>query len=329
MSYVLMIENLMCACPSTSHIWFTRTKVTEGSSFYICHKDRWEKMLSSFCRRHFAIHLLYENCWILIESSLKFVPSGSIDNKLALFQIMAWPRSGTKPLSDLRYYWCICLIRVRWVKRQCWTQSSVLQIRYKYSKVPPEYSQSLKAYESTLLQAEEAPNLALPGLTIYVRYIVLRICHIQQIHTVQNRQKIVYYLFIIYLFLLYFFFLIQICIMDTWHKLEKIFGLASWANILVVYPRWYFDWLCWLALNVSAVTIPLMISREPFNISCPDDAGLFYERVVFASSSVLTNSQVRGPFCSQSWPGCNQALKLDCTLGMIWLQSSVPSGHTT
>ena len=41
-----------------------------------------------------------ENVWIWIEISLKFVPKGPIDNIPALVQIMAWCRTGAKPLSE-------------------------------------------------------------------------------------------------------------------------------------------------------------------------------------------------------------------------------------
>ena len=37
---------------------------------------------------------------ITIEISLKFVPKGPINNIPALFQIMAWRRTGDKPLSE-------------------------------------------------------------------------------------------------------------------------------------------------------------------------------------------------------------------------------------
>ena len=37
---------------------------------------------------------------ILIRISLNFVPDGPIDNKLALVQVMAWRRTGDKPLSE-------------------------------------------------------------------------------------------------------------------------------------------------------------------------------------------------------------------------------------
>ena len=42
---------------------------------------------------------LKENVWISIEISLKVFPQVPIDNKSALVQIMAWLRTGNKPLS--------------------------------------------------------------------------------------------------------------------------------------------------------------------------------------------------------------------------------------
>ena len=55
--------------------------------------------------RHFADDsftciFFNENCCILIKFSLKYVRKGSIDNNRALVQIMAWRRSGDKPLSE-------------------------------------------------------------------------------------------------------------------------------------------------------------------------------------------------------------------------------------
>ena len=55
--------------------------------------------------RHFADDtfkciFLNENIRISIEISLKFVPIGPINNIPALVQIMAWRRSGDKPLSE-------------------------------------------------------------------------------------------------------------------------------------------------------------------------------------------------------------------------------------
>ena len=55
--------------------------------------------------RHFAdaiftCNFFNENCCILINFSLKYVRKGPIDNNAALVQIMAWRRSGDKPLSE-------------------------------------------------------------------------------------------------------------------------------------------------------------------------------------------------------------------------------------
>ena len=41
-----------------------------------------------------------ENVRILIQFSLKFVPKCAIDNKSALVQVMAWRRTGDKPLPE-------------------------------------------------------------------------------------------------------------------------------------------------------------------------------------------------------------------------------------
>ena len=43
--------------------------------------------------------ILNEKFRILIEILLKFVPKSSIDNNRALVQMMAWCRTGDKPLS--------------------------------------------------------------------------------------------------------------------------------------------------------------------------------------------------------------------------------------
>ena len=74
-------------------------------------------------RRHFAedvfkCNFLNGNVWIPIKISLKFVPTGPINNIPALVQIMAWRRPGDKPLPEpmmdsLPTH--ICIIRPQWV----------------------------------------------------------------------------------------------------------------------------------------------------------------------------------------------------------------------
>ena len=55
--------------------------------------------------RHFAADIfirifLNETFCISIQISMEFVPKGPLDNKCARFQVMAWLRTGGKPLPD-------------------------------------------------------------------------------------------------------------------------------------------------------------------------------------------------------------------------------------
>ena len=62
----------------------------------------------------FKCIFLNENVWISFQISLKFVRKGSINNILALVQIMAWRRLGDKPLSEpmmIRIPTHICVTR--------------------------------------------------------------------------------------------------------------------------------------------------------------------------------------------------------------------------
>ena len=73
--------------------------------------------------RHFADDifkciLLNENAWISLKISLKFVPGVRINNIPALVQIMAWRRTGDKPLSEPmmdNLLTHICVTRPQWV----------------------------------------------------------------------------------------------------------------------------------------------------------------------------------------------------------------------
>ena len=47
----------------------------------------------------FKCMFLNENDRITIQITLKFIPRGPIDNKPALVQVMAWRRTGNKPLN--------------------------------------------------------------------------------------------------------------------------------------------------------------------------------------------------------------------------------------
>ena len=67
----------------------------------------------------FKCIFLDENEWISIKISLKFVPKVRINNTPALVWIMAWRRSGDKPLSEpmvVSFLAHICVTRPQWVK---------------------------------------------------------------------------------------------------------------------------------------------------------------------------------------------------------------------
>ena len=74
---------------------------------------------SHFTDDVFKCIFLYENVWIQIWISLKFVPKGQINSIPALVEIMAWRRPGNKPLSEpmmVRLPTNICVTRPQWVK---------------------------------------------------------------------------------------------------------------------------------------------------------------------------------------------------------------------
>ena len=66
---------------------------------------------------------LNENVIISIKISMKLVPKGPINNNPALVQIMAWRRSGDKPLSEpmmVSLLTHICVTWPQWVKGYHW-----------------------------------------------------------------------------------------------------------------------------------------------------------------------------------------------------------------
>ena len=63
---------------------------------------RLDKMADTFADDIFEKHIfLNENVRTAIWISLNFIPRGSNDNRPALVQVMAWCRTGDKPLPEL------------------------------------------------------------------------------------------------------------------------------------------------------------------------------------------------------------------------------------
>ena len=96
---------------------------------------------------------LYENVWISIEISLKFVPKGQINNIPALVQIMAWRHPGDKPLSEpimVSLLTHICVTRPQWVNNPR-TQGLIVP-----SGCPPSHFSPIQHYPS---HSHESTNL--------------------------------------------------------------------------------------------------------------------------------------------------------------------------
>ena len=78
---------------------------THAITSHLCYLMLFNSLRPRQNRCHFAddvfrCNSLNENAWIQIKISLKFVPKGPINNIPALVQIMAWRRTGDKPLSE-------------------------------------------------------------------------------------------------------------------------------------------------------------------------------------------------------------------------------------
>ena len=65
-----------------------------------------------FPDNHLKCFFLNENIWISINTSLKFVPKGRINNIPAFVQIMAWCQLGDKPTSHYLNQWWLDYWRI-------------------------------------------------------------------------------------------------------------------------------------------------------------------------------------------------------------------------
>ena len=113
--------------------------------------------------RHFSDDIfkcifLNENVWIPIEISLKFVPKGPINNIPALVQIMAWRRSGDKPLSEpmmISLPTHTCVIRPQWVNKVQWQA-----VKYWLSPTVNALFTSYRSYTIVMFLAKICHKLA-------------------------------------------------------------------------------------------------------------------------------------------------------------------------
>ena len=100
------MKNLLFPCYSSNHIWIP------WNPLGLKQNGR------CFAHDTFKWIFLNENVTISIKVLLKFVAKGSINNIPALVQIIAWRRSGDKPLSEpmmVSLLTHICVTRPQWV----------------------------------------------------------------------------------------------------------------------------------------------------------------------------------------------------------------------
>ena len=101
----LLLVTVKCIVHITEE-WQIRTVINQNGILAILSRPQWVNPLRPRQNRHliaddvFKCNFLIENVRIPIKISPKFVPHGPINNVLALVRIMAWCRTGDKPLSE-------------------------------------------------------------------------------------------------------------------------------------------------------------------------------------------------------------------------------------
>ena len=102
---MLLLTNNVHGCWESTHCFLTHLPL--------------DKMATSLADNIFKCIFLNENYKIPIQISLKFVPRSPIDHKPAFVQVMAWRRTGDKPLPELvmrsSSLMHICGTRGRWL----------------------------------------------------------------------------------------------------------------------------------------------------------------------------------------------------------------------
>ena len=84
----------------TVHAWYSVVTLFDIGNKIFINTLRPRQNIRRFADDTFKCMFLNENVRISIKISLKFVSKGPINNNPALVQIMAWRRSGDKPLSE-------------------------------------------------------------------------------------------------------------------------------------------------------------------------------------------------------------------------------------
>ena len=114
--YCHELQQTMCTRTITNHQLFHTAysthndklskSMSKGQEVEVCEPQflltHWgrDKMDATLADSIFKCNFVDGNVLISIRTSLRCVPKGPIDNKSSLVQIMAWRRTGDKPLSE-------------------------------------------------------------------------------------------------------------------------------------------------------------------------------------------------------------------------------------
>ena len=101
----------------------------------------------------FKCIFLNENAWISIKISLKFVPKCPINKIPALVQIMAWRRSGDKPISEpmmVSLLTHICVTQPQWVNKALNHTIYWLCLSISLCFQKPKWSEHISSIKSTI-----------------------------------------------------------------------------------------------------------------------------------------------------------------------------------
>ena len=95
------LYKMSCQYRNSHYIWKDHLYI-EMSFLVTC--SNWElNHVVDLCARHIRGILLNENCCLLIENSLKFVPGDPTENESALVWVMAWCHQASSHF--LNHYW--------------------------------------------------------------------------------------------------------------------------------------------------------------------------------------------------------------------------------
>ena len=141
---VFPYNDVSCECDSCP---YSQHAPPSGCSFNTINTLRPSRNEQHFTDDIFKRIFYNENVWISLKIPLTFVPKGPINNIPALVQIMAWRRSGDKPLTEpimVSLPTHICVTRPQWFNQtfsyQFYAHNNSLNLHFDLTALMRQYS---------------------------------------------------------------------------------------------------------------------------------------------------------------------------------------------